>query len=175
MVICNDLFVVGWFAEMELQPRVIWWYQLQGCSVTEVSDNTYEGTAKWVRMFSLRVLEVSLSVCERLGFMECALGSAGFSWQVSTGFELRLSQVCIFRSSDSPGEPWNETLVSPSLCHSHFSTLSLSYHLTNPFSTEFKQKTRENGLRRYSNGICCPWSDSPYLIIFLCRFFFLFK
>ncbi len=86
----------------------------------------------------LRVLEVSLSVCERLGFVECALGSAGFSWQVSTGFELRLSQVCIFRSSDSPGQPWNEKLVSPSLFHSHFSTLSLSYHLTNPFSTEFK-------------------------------------
>lgn len=53
------------------------------------------------------MLEVSLnlSVCERLGFMECALGSAGFSWQVSTGFEHRLSQVCIFRSSDSPGQP----------------------------------------------------------------------
>lgn len=74
-------------------------------SITEVSDTTYEGTAKWVGMFSLRVLEVSLSVCERLGFMECALGSAGFLWQVSTGFELRLSQVCIFRSSDSPGQP----------------------------------------------------------------------
>lgn len=158
MVICNDLFVVGWFAEMKLQASVIWWYQLQGFWVTEVLDTTYKGTANLVGIFRLRVLEVSLSSCERLGFMECALGSAGFSWQVWTGFKLCLSQVCIFRYSDSPGQPWNETLVSPFLFHSYLSTLS--YHLPDPLLTEIKQKTSENSLRRYSNGICCPWSDS---------------
>lgn len=38
MVICNGLFVVGWFAATELQAGVIWCYQLQSYLVTKVSD-----------------------------------------------------------------------------------------------------------------------------------------
>ncbi len=111
--------LLKWSSSLELSDGIS--YQFNHWSI----GHYVWGTAKWVGMFSLRVLEVSLSVCERLGFVECALGSAGFSWQASTGFELRLSQVCIFRSSDSPGQPWNETLVSLSLSLSLFHSISI--------------------------------------------------
>lgn len=72
----------------------------------------------------------TVKVCvNQYGFIECALGSAGSSWQVLTG--LRLSQVCAFRSSDSPEEPWNETLVS----------FSLLYNLSDLLQTKSNKKT----------------------------------